>query len=59
MDQTYNPVFFDDNIGGKKAKIIDVRNVDTNDSIPFETSKNKYIYKVEPFDAIMNPKSYF
>ena len=51
-------IFFDDNIERDSAHIIDVREVKSFESVAFELSNNKYIKRVEPYDAIMNDNYY-
>lgn len=51
-------VFFDDHIEAHHAHIVDVRDVATGAPVPFETSKGKFLQRVEPFAAITDP-SYF
>lgn len=45
-------IFFDDHIEAHHAHIVDVRDVNTGAPVAFETSKRKYLQRVEPFAAI-------
>jgi hypothetical protein len=47
-------IFFDDNIEIDRAHIVDVRDLDTKETIPFEEANNRYIIKAEPLDIILN-----
>lgn len=51
-------LFLDDNIERDRAHIVDVRNVESFASIPFETSNNLFIKRMEPWDAVMD-RNYF
>ncbi|RLN50709.1 hypothetical protein BBJ29_005135 [Phytophthora kernoviae] len=51
-------VFFDDHIEVHHSHIVDVRNIRSGEPVPFETSRGKYLQRVEPFAAITDP-SYF
>lgn len=51
-------IFFDDNIERNRAHIVDVRQVDTFEALPFTETNDKFIHKCEPLLAIRE-KSYF
>mmetsp|Transcript_27129 Transcript_27129/g.48682 ORF Transcript_27129/g.48682 Transcript_27129/m.48682 type:complete len:499 (-) Transcript_27129:35-1531(-) len=46
-------IFFDDNVREDASNIIDVRDVVTGDSLPFKRIANKYIFRVDPYKAII------
>lgn len=50
------PIFFDDNIGYGSAHIVDVRNMLTGETIPFDEANGKYLVKAEPLNAILDDK---
>ena len=45
-------IFFDDNIELDRAHIVDVRELETFEPIPFNISKGKFIQRVDPMLAI-------
>lgn len=45
-------LFFDDNIERGRAHIVDVRYSDTFESVPFSTSRGRYLIRATPLDAI-------
>lgn len=45
-------LFFDDNIERDRAHIVDVRNKDTFEAIPFIESNGRYLHRVLPYQAI-------
>lgn len=51
-------MFFDDNIERDRAHIVDVRDQDTFECIPFESSKRVYLRRVKPLKAIYD-RDYF
>lgn len=52
-------LFFDDNIGVDSGRIVDVRDVVTGESIPFKKAINKFIYRVDPYRAIVEADYFF
>lgn len=57
-DYNVQHVFFDDNIDIDQSKIVDVRDVITGEPIPFKKSINKYIFRVDPYRAVVE-QDYF
>lgn len=51
-------VFFDDHIEAHHAHIVDVRDARSGEPVPFESSRGKFLQRVEPFAAITDP-NYF
>ncbi|KAG7387940.1 hypothetical protein PHYPSEUDO_013338 [Phytophthora pseudosyringae] len=51
-------VFFDDHIEAHHSHIVDVRDARSGAAVAFETSRGKYLQRVEPFAAITDP-NYF
>lgn len=51
-------LFFDDNIERDRAHIVDVRDVSTFESIPFELTKDKTLVRADPLSAILD-EDYF
>jgi hypothetical protein len=45
-------LFFDDNIERDRAHIVDVRDKDTLEAIPFAESKDRYLHRVLPYRAV-------
>mmetsp|Transcript_8368 Transcript_8368/g.10994 ORF Transcript_8368/g.10994 Transcript_8368/m.10994 type:complete len:168 (-) Transcript_8368:207-710(-) len=51
--------FFDDNVERDRAHIVDVRDAHTGEPLDFQTeSKDRYIFKAEPFCAILDGNYY-
>ena len=57
-DYTIQHIFFDDNIAVDHPKIIDVRDVVTEEHLPYKKTINKYIFRVDPYRAIVE-QDYF
>jgi Dpy-30 motif len=57
-DYNVQHIFFDDNIGIDHPKIVDVRDVVTGESISFKKTINKYIFRVDPYKAVVE-QDYF
>lgn len=53
LDAKVHSVFFDDNVERTEAHIVDVRNV-TGESISFAEANGRYIWKVDPIQALMD-----
>lgn len=51
-DDSTIQIFFDDNIELDRAHIVDVRDAETFQPIPFADSKDKYLVRVDPYAAI-------
>jgi hypothetical protein len=51
-------IFIDDNIERDRAHIVDVRNLDTFEPIPFTETKDRILIKAEPYLAIID-ENYF
>ncbi|RLN89159.1 hypothetical protein BBJ28_00027086, partial [Nothophytophthora sp. Chile5] len=51
-------VFFDDHIEAHHSHIVDVRDALSGEPVAFETSRGKFLQRVEPFAAITDP-NYF
>jgi len=51
--EAWRTVFFDDNVERRRAHIVDVRD-QNGDPVPFELSRDRYIVKVEPYDAVLD-----
>lgn len=51
-------VFFDDHIEAHHAHIVDVRDARSGAAVPFAESRGKFLQRVEPFAAIVDP-TYF
>lgn len=52
-DYTTQHIFFDDNVGEDSSRIVDVRDVVTGEVLPFKRTANKYIFRVDPYKAII------
>ncbi|DBA04414.1 TPA: hypothetical protein N0F65_010010 [Lagenidium giganteum] len=46
------PLFFDDNILPHDPHIVDARDVNTGEAVPFEVTKDRYLLRVEPLQAV-------
>merc|ERR1711964_220115 len=58
-DMSVHQIFFDDNITGEEnAGIVDVRNVQTNETVPSAEAWNQYMVKAEPILATTNEDYY-
>lgn len=53
-----HPIFFDDNIDEDDPSIVDARDVRLKQELPFESTKDVYLVKVHPVEAILDP-NYF
>ena len=51
-------IFFDDNIERAHAHIVDVRDINTFEKIPFPLSQDFFIKRVEPYAFITDPQYY-
>lgn len=49
-------IFFDDNIGYSQAHIVDARHARTGEALPFSQVNNAHLLRVEPVNAILDPK---
>lgn len=47
-------LFFDDNILPHDPHIVDTRDIETGNIIPFEQTKDRHLIRVEPYEAICN-----
>lgn len=56
QDSSVIQVFFDDNIGYGSAHIVDARDPQTGEALPFKGLQGKELVKVEPLNAILDPK---
>lgn len=54
QDYSTLQIFFDDNIQ-EEENIVDIRDLVTNQKIPYKRAINKYMVKVEPLSAIRDP----
>ena len=54
-DHATQHIFFDDNADDEDDCIVDVRDVNTHEVIPWKRFMNRYVVKVEPFRAILEP----
>jgi hypothetical protein len=52
-DYSVQHIFFDDNIDLETSKIVDVRDMVTGEALPFKKCINKYIFRVDPYRAIV------
>ncbi|CAG9310386.1 unnamed protein product [Blepharisma stoltei] len=62
IDETITSVhqiFFDDKIGNDSESILDVRNIENRESLPFEKVINKFIFRCDPYKAIIDPDYFF
>ncbi|CAG9326290.1 unnamed protein product [Blepharisma stoltei] len=52
-------IFFDDNIGVDYGRIVDVRDVVTGEPIPYKKAINKFIFRVDPYRAIVEADYFY
>lgn len=58
-DYTVQHIFFDDNIDLEAGKIVDVRDIVTGESLPYKKCINKYIFRVDPYRAIVESDYFY
>lgn len=54
----HHHVFFDDNIERDRPHIVDVRDAQTGEPVGFGESLNRYIFKAEPLQAVLDEDYY-
>jgi hypothetical protein len=57
-DYAVQHIFFDDNVEVDETHIVDVRDVVTGEALPFRKTINKYVFRVDPYRAIVE-QDYF
>ena len=58
-DYSVQHIFFDDNIDLEFSKIVDVRDVVTGEPLSFKKCINKYLYRVDPYRAIVESDYFY
>lgn len=58
-DYTVQHIFFDDNVGKETAKIVDVRDVVTGETLSYKKCINKYLFRVDPYRAVVESDYFY
>lgn len=54
QDSRQMHIFFDDNIEHDRAHAVDARELSSGEPIPFRETQGRYLWRVNPYSAIMN-----